>query len=238
MRAKLGPMKIQLSAFAVAAFLLTGCTGTNPTNAPTPIDGPSDVAASASASVSAKADASASAKASESEASSSESETTTGTASSKGSEAKKASESKKATPSKKPAASPSTIVSSDKADTTREGGAIDIAPSGKGETTTKTSGANSLISVTTKEGGKGTIKLGGKADVYEGTVIATATNTETGKSTTQHTTASCGNGCTGTWSLSFSGLEAGTYKVTVSESDESDGEGKAPYSVDVTVKVS
>lgn len=222
-------MKIQLSAFAVAAFLLTGCTGTSPTNAPTPIDGPSDVAASAS--TKADASASASAKTSESEASSSESETTTGTAGSK------ASESKKATASKKPSPSPSTIVSSDKADTTREGGAIDIAPSGKGETTTKTSGANSLISVTTKEGGKGTIKLGGKADVYEGTVIATATNTETGKSTTQHTTASCGSGCTGTWSLSFSGLEAGTYKVTVTESDESDGEGKAPYSVDVTVKV-
>lgn len=227
-------MKIQLSAFAVAAFLLTGCTGTNPTNAPTPIAGPSDVSASASASSSASAKASdrASAKTSESEVSSSKSETSTGTSGTK------TSESKKATASKKPSPSPSTTVSSDKADTTREGGAIDIAPSGKGETSTKTSGGNSMISVTTKKGGKGTINLGGKADVYEGTLIATATNSETGKSTTQHTTASCGSGCTGSWSLSFSGLEAGTYKVTVSESDESDGEGKAPYSVDVTVKVS
>ena len=130
------------------------------------------------------------------------------------------------------------MVSSDKADTTRDGGAIDIAPSGKGEAETKTSSSGSLISVTTKEGGKGSIKLAGKADVYEGTLMITATNSETGKSVSKHTSASCGSGCTGDWSANLSGLEAGTYKVTVAETDESDGEGKAPYSVDVTVKVS
>lgn len=233
-------MKIQLSAFAVAAFLLAGCTGTNPTSDPTPIDGPSS-----SASASAQASASTSSGLVNSEVareSTSASEVKTGTAgaseSARSASGTKASETKKADASKKPAASPSTVVSSDKADTTRDGGAIDIAPAGKAEAGTKTSSAGSLISVTTKEGGKGSIKLGGKADVYEGTLMITATNTETGKSTSQHTTASCGSGCTGTWSATLKGLEAGTYKVTVSESDESDGEGKAPYSVDVTVKVS
>ncbi|WP_336249487.1 Gmad2 immunoglobulin-like domain-containing protein [Stomatohabitans albus] len=226
-------MKLQFSSLAVIAFLLAGCTGTNPTNSPTPIDVPSDMVSASPASESARAQASeasegrsdASEMASEVGRSSS-SETKTGTSSSKQSE--------KAKPA--PSASPSTVVSSDKADTTRDGGPIDIAPSA--QTNTSSKAGSSLISVTTKEGGKGTIKLAGKADVYEGTVVATAVHSETGKSHTEFTTASCSNGCTGNWSINFSGLPSGTYKVNVSETDASDGEGKAPYSVDITVKVS
>lgn len=226
-------MKLQLSSLAVLAFLLVGCSGPGPTDGPTPIDAPS-MAASESASMAAPASESSEATPSEdeSEASSDDSESSTNTSSSKGSE------SAKPKPKPKPTKKPDTVVSSEQKDTTREGGPIDIAPSAQTNAAGGKTGSSSVISVTKKEGGKGTISLAGKADVYEGTVIARATNTETGKAHTEFTTASCSGGCTGDWSIKFSGLEAGTYKVNVSETDASDGEGKAPYSVDITIKVS
>lgn len=223
-------MKKPISALSGLALLLAGCSTATPTATPTAIDGPSPMATPAAVSEPAAAPA----PTSPAPAASASTSSASGSAGSTSTAGSKPAASTKPKPT---GSEPATVVSSEDKDTKRDGGPIDIAPSVDGKEGTSVSSTGSFISVTKKEGGKGTIKLAGKADVPEGTVIATAVHKTTGTSTTEFTTASCSMGCTGDWSISFSGLSAGDYTVTLTESDDSDGEGKGPFTLTVPITV-
>lgn len=83
----------------------------------------------------------------------------------------------------------------------------------------------------------GEVIVAGEANVFEATVALRLLGPDGAVVEETFTTATCGTGCRGTWSHTFSVPTAGRWTVEAAETDPSDGEGRPPFTVRVPFEV-
>lgn len=95
--------------------------------------------------------------------------------------------------------------------------------------------ALSPVDVQTPEWGSqveaGEVAVTGEANTFEANVLLQLIAPDGTEGEQEFTTATCGTGCRGTWSHTFTLDQSGTWIVEAAESDPSDGEGRAPLVV-------
>ena len=81
------------------------------------------------------------------------------------------------------------------------------------------------------------VTVSGTANTFEATIDLLVTDADGAEVTRAFATATCGTGCRGDWSHTLTVPGPGTYVVTATEPDPSDGEGPPPFSVSRAVEV-
>ena len=81
------------------------------------------------------------------------------------------------------------------------------------------------------------VTLEGTANTFEATVDLILTDADGLILEESFTTATCGTGCRGDWSHTFTGLEPGRHTVVARAPDPSGGEGPEPFTTEVTFTV-
>src|SRR5680860_1557771 len=81
------------------------------------------------------------------------------------------------------------------------------------------------------------VTLEGSANTFEATLELVLTDADGLILDETFTTATCGTGCRGTWTHTFTGLEPGRHSVVLRAPDPSGGEGPEPFTTEVTFTV-